>query len=91
MAKLTEALERAEAEVAALKRQIAQGPCREYGHTWESYGGCNAGCSDVCGCSVPVNVCSKCGDCDYGDNEEAETVRTNCAGRLALDGGRSDG
>lgn len=75
---LTEALEKAEAEVASLKRQIAQGPCREYGHTWVSYGGCNAGCADVCGCSVPVNVCSKCGDCDYGDNDEAAEIRKAC-------------
>ena len=72
-------LERAEAKAANLRRQIAQGPCREGGHDWKSSGGANAGCGHDCGCSVPVNVCSKCGDCDYGDNEEAEAIRTDCA------------
>jgi hypothetical protein len=33
----------------------------------------------MCGCSVPVNTCSQCGDCDYGDNEEAKDVRRVCA------------
>ncbi|RWH52193.1 hypothetical protein [Mesorhizobium sp.] len=78
MADLSERLEAARAEVARIEREIAQGPCREYGHQWQSYGGSNAGCNDECGCSVPVNVCSKCGDCDYGDNEEADQVRKNC-------------
>ncbi|RWN60262.1 hypothetical protein [Mesorhizobium sp.] len=78
MADLSERLEAARAEVTRLEREIAQGPCREYGHHWQSYGGANAGCSDECGCSVPVNVCSKCGDCDYGDNEEADQVRKHC-------------
>lgn len=84
-AKMTEALAEAEAKVAALRREIAQGPCRQYGHDWQLYGGANAGCSDVCGCSVPVSVCSKCGDCDYGDNEEADEIRATCAGRAALE------
>jgi hypothetical protein len=51
----------------------------EAGHDWQSIGGCNASCSDMCGCSVPVNTCSRCGDCDYGDNEEAKDVRRVCA------------
>lgn len=85
--RLTEALEKAEAEVAAIKRQIASGPCREYGHTWVFHGGCNAGCDDICGCSVPVNVCSKCGDCDYGENDEATGIREQCA---ALNAGGQD-
>ena len=79
---LTE-LERVEAEADRLRRQIAQGPCREYGHDWQFYGGANAGCGYGCGCSVPVNICSKCGDCDYGDNEEAEEIRTECAAGAA--------
>ncbi|RWD47443.1 hypothetical protein [Mesorhizobium sp.] len=78
MADLSERLEAARAEVARIEREIAQGPCREYGHQWQSHGGCNAGCSESCGCSVPVNVCAKCGDCDYGDNEEADQVRKHC-------------
>lgn len=49
------------------------------GHDWQSIGGCNAGCHDNCSCSVPVNTCSRCGDCDYGDNDEAKQVRSSCA------------
>lgn len=51
----------------------------ETGHDWHSLGGCNAGCHADCSCSVPVNFCRRCGDCDYGDNSEAEEVRVNCA------------
>lgn len=76
---LVEQLERAEAEAARLRREIAQGPCREYGHDWQLKGGMNAGCGPDCGCSVPVHVCAKCGDCDYGDNTEANEARAACA------------
>lgn len=51
----------------------------ERGHDWRSLGGCNADCHHECCCSVPVNFCRRCGDCDYGDNTEAEQVRLNCA------------
>lgn len=51
----------------------------EAGHDWQSVGGCNAGCHAECGCSVPVYTCSRCGDCDYGDNDEARVVRKRCA------------
>jgi hypothetical protein len=51
----------------------------ERGHDWHSLGGCNAGCHDDCSCSVPVHLCRRCGDCDYGDNEDAEQVRQECA------------
>jgi hypothetical protein len=51
----------------------------EADHDWKSIGGCNAGCSETCCCSVPVNVCSRCRDCDYGENTDAETVRQECA------------
>lgn len=40
---------------------------------------CNAGCDDNCQCSVPVNVCARCGDCDYGDNADAIEIRRHCA------------
>jgi hypothetical protein len=50
----------------------------EVGHDWVSIGGCNAGCGPDCGCSAPVNECSRCKDCDYGDNAEAEEVRSAC-------------
>ncbi len=49
------------------------------GHDWVSKGGCNAGCHEFCSCSVPVNECSRCGDCDYGKNDEATLVRSKCA------------
>ena len=50
----------------------------ERGCDWRSIGGCNAGCGDWCSCSVPVNVCSRCKDCDYGENDDAEKVRAEC-------------
>ena len=79
MGDLRERLETAEAEVAALKRQIAGASCQEVGHDWQFYGGKNAGCCDWCDCSVPVYRCSKCGDFDYGENDEAEQIRRECA------------
>jgi hypothetical protein len=72
-------IEAAEAALAALQREAAQGPCREFGHDWKFLGGANAGCADWCDCSVPVHVCSKCGDCDYGDNNEGDEIRRECA------------
>lgn len=79
-APLMEELERAQAEVERLKRAIANGPCLQYGHTWASIGGCNAGCElgRNCVCSVPVHECTKCGDCDYGVNKWAEDERRDC-------------
>ena len=50
----------------------------EQGHDWHSIGGCNAGCHDLCCCSVPVNTCKRCSECDYGDNEEAALIRSEC-------------
>ena len=79
MSKLTEELADAEARVAQLKLQIAQGTCVETGHDWRMIGGRNAGCDDDCRCSVPVHVCQKCGDCDYGDNAEADETLSICA------------
>jgi len=78
VATLAEELAKAEARVQALKTAINQGPCLEYGHDWNSIGGACAGCSNDCCCSVPVNVCSKCGDCDYGDNQEADQIKAEC-------------
>lgn len=76
---LLEDLQRAEAKVARLKREVAAGPCREFGHDWQQIGGKNASCHADCACSVPVYTCSKCGDCDYGENTEAEEIRADCA------------
>lgn len=79
MTDLQKDLAEAEAKVFALKRQIAQGPCLEFGHDWKHIGGRNAGCrEDGCGCSIPVHECTKCGDCDYGDNPEAHKTVAEC-------------
>jgi hypothetical protein len=54
-------------------------PCAILGHRWTSLGGANCGC--VYGeCSVPVNEC-ECGDCDYGENEDADRIRAECRER----------
>jgi hypothetical protein len=88
MTDLTQQLAKAEAEASRLRREIAQGPCREYGHDWQFSGGMNAGCDggDCCACSVPVHTCSKCNDCDYGDNPEADEVRADCARLMGGEG-----
>jgi hypothetical protein len=54
--------------------------CSAGKHDWQFIGGCNARCEvgADCGCSIPVHECSKCGDCDYGDNTEADEVRRQC-------------
>lgn len=77
--KLLQNLADAEASVERIKREIASGPCRQVGHSFKHIGGCNAGCNDWCGCSVPVNECTKCGDSDYGQNDDADRVRSMCA------------
>lgn len=77
--KLTKALAAARDEVARLERAVAGAPCHEVGCDMVSLGGCNAGCGDCCGCSVPVFVCTRCGDSDYGDNDEARQTRADCA------------
>ena len=85
MSDLRSELEAAEARVAQLKQAIRHGRCMETGHDWRFIGGCNASCErgDDCGCSVSVHECSKCGDCDYGDNPEAVEIRAACARRAA--------
>lgn len=84
MSTLANRLDEARAVVARLEREAARATCRELGrHTWVSIGGCNAGCSPDCGCSVPVLQCHVCGDCDYGDNKEADETRRRCAALAA--------
>lgn len=51
----------------------------EESHDWKSVGGANCGCLPEGTCSVPVHVCFRCLDCDYGDNEEADRIRKHCA------------
>lgn len=85
MPELLERLESARAEVARLERIAATATCREIGCDMQSIGGANCGCifydgEDRCEgqCSIPVLKCTRCGDCDYGDNAEAEEKRTSC-------------
>lgn len=78
MTNLAERIEDARAEIRRLERLAASATCADLGHAWKSIGGSNAGCNDTCACSVPVHECARCGDCDYGDNAEAEMVRTTC-------------
>lgn len=83
MTALVSELTAAEARVDQLRRQLAASDCRKVGCDMQSYGGMNAGCGDGCGCSIPVNVCTRCGDCDYGENAWAVTTRVECAERNA--------
>lgn len=73
---MTGSLERLVAEA----RVLAGGkhPCEVLGHVWKHRGGRNCGCDDRAGCSVPVHECEACGDCDYGENEEADEIRRRC-------------
>jgi hypothetical protein len=74
----------AEQLVHRLRMQLLQGLCRDVGHNWQFHGG-KSGCDmDFCECSASVYVCSKCGDCDYGDNEESADMRAACIRRNAL-------
>lgn len=63
------------------------------GHNWQFIGGKNCGCEwmdgdDRChgNCSVPVHKCEHCGDCDYGDNDEANDKRQACQAAIAEEG-----
>jgi hypothetical protein len=74
----------AEETAALLRHRIAQATCVEAGSCdMQHVGGKNAGCDKDCTCSVPVHVCSRCGDSDYGDNPEALQIITECAERRA--------
>lgn len=84
MMNLAAQLDAARAEVNRLERIAAAATCVELGrHDWRSDGGCSAGCKPDCDCSVPVNTCRRCKDCDYGQNEEADEVKRLCAERRA--------
>lgn len=84
---LTEQIEAARAEVARLERIASTATCRELGCDMQSIGGANCGCmhkddagGDLPGCcSVPVLRCTRCGDCDYGENADAVEIRRACA------------
>lgn len=79
---LADQLEAARAEVARLERIAATATCREVGCDMQHYGGRNCGCDGGC-CSVPVYVCTRCGDSDYGDNAEATARIAECDAREA--------
>jgi hypothetical protein len=84
---LAERLEAARAEVAHLERLAATATCRELGCDMKHVGGANCGCmfaddegNELPGCcSIPVLKCTRCGDCDYGQNPEAAEVKERCA------------
>lgn len=78
MLKLKDRLEEAKNEVLRLERAMLSATCLDAGHDWKSIGGTNAGCCRDCGCSVPVLQCTRCGDSDYGFNDEASDVRAKC-------------
>lgn len=59
----------------------------ENGHAWKCLGGRNAACDEHCCCSVPVHTCTRCGLCDYGENEEAREILEACSISRDLDRG----
>lgn len=72
----TTALDRLIAEAAVLAGGAH--PCAILGHKWVFTGCAPCGCDTYLGCSIPVYECELCGDCDYGDNEEADKTRADC-------------
>lgn len=82
MGNLALQIDEARANLERLEREAASATCTALGrHDWQSTGGCNAACDPDCSCSVPVNKCTRCGDCDYGENADAVLVRSECAER----------
>lgn len=60
-------------------REYVYNRCKVHGeHSMVFHGGSNAGCGDMCICSIPVHVCELCGDSDYGDNDEASDIIKKC-------------
>ncbi len=78
VADLYSELEQVEAKAALIRAQIRDGDCKNYGHDWSDTGGANAACDEWCSCSIPVRRCKKCGDLDYGDNDDAKQIVANC-------------
>jgi hypothetical protein len=78
---LREQLAEVEAEAERLRQRIAAAACAEAGCDMVLTGGCNAGCSDDCCCSVPVHTCARCGVSDHGDNADAAATIEACRQR----------
>ena len=57
----------------------ARHPCAVHGHLWQ-FTGCRPCDCDPGGCPLPVHKCSRCGDYDYGDNDDAAAIIKNCLG-----------
>lgn len=81
-----------ELDAGLLEKAIAAASCGEAKHEWK-FIGCGGCCCDLGdglfgGCSLPVHECENCGDCDYGENEESEQIRTDCKARQSA---RTDG
>lgn len=82
MGDLAQQIDEARAALERLQRQAKGATCAEMGeHDMKHVGGCNAACGEDCCCSVPVHKCTRCGDSDYGENDEAREVRETCAER----------
>jgi len=75
---LRQQLKEAEDNIIFLRNKIARSTCEQAGHDMKFVGGANAGCCEDCICSVPVHECSQCGACDFGDNEEARDIMSQC-------------
>lgn len=83
--RLSEQLAEARAHLARLEQSARSATCQQLGaHDWKLLGGKNAGCGrHACGCSVHVYECTRCGDCDYGDNAEAAEIIAECRAQTA--------
>lgn len=69
--------------MASVPRWLIAPNCHQVGCDMRFAGGRNAGCDlgNDCSCSVPVKVCRRCGDSDYGDSDEAVQIIRECAER----------
>ena len=74
---MSEALNRLIVEAMVLGG--AAHPCCVLGHRWVFKGGAGRERPNGGWYSVPVYECSACGDCDYGDNDEAREIAQQVA------------
>jgi len=88
---LRDELREAEETVNRLKSAISAADCKTAGHTMVFAGGRNAGCCEDCTCGVPVYECSECGLCDFGDNDEANHIISECPNSELVDAPSAEG